>query len=75
MAKARRVKEISFTMPNKVGLLLEVTTAIAGAKVNINAICAYATENSAYFMLTTSSNAKAKKALAPSVSDRGKGCG
>jgi len=65
MAKARKVKEISFTMPNKVGLLLEVTTAIAGAKVNINAICAYAMENSAYFMLTTSSNAKAKKVLAP----------
>jgi hypothetical protein len=65
MAKARKVKEISFTMPNKVGLLLEVTTAIAGAKVNINAICAYAMENSAYFMLTTNSNAKTKKALAP----------
>ena len=65
MAKARKVKEISFTMPNKVGLLSEVTTAIAGAKVNITAICAYAMENSAYFMLTTDSNAKAKKTLAP----------
>ena len=65
MAKARKVKEISFTMPNKVGLLSEVTTAIAGAKVNITAICAYAMDNDAYFMLTTDSNAKAKKALAP----------
>ena len=65
MAKARRVKEISFTMPNKVGLLSEVTAAIAGAKVNISTICAYAMENSATFMLTTDSNAKAKKALAP----------
>ena len=65
MAKARKVKEISFTMSNKVGLLSEVTTAIAGAKVNITAICAYAMENSATFMLTTDSNAKAKKALAP----------
>ncbi|OGP77323.1 MAG: hypothetical protein A2V86_16565 [Deltaproteobacteria bacterium RBG_16_49_23] len=65
MAKARKVKEISFEMSNKVGLLSEVTAAIAGAKVNITAICAYGMENSAYFMLTTNSNAKAKKALAP----------
>lgn len=65
MAKARKVKEISFTIPNKVGLLSEVTTAIAGAKANISAICAYGMENNAYFNLTTDSNAKAKKALAP----------
>jgi hypothetical protein len=65
MAKARRVKELSFSLTNRVGLLSEVTTALAGAKVNINAICAYAMENNAFFMLTTSSNAKAKKALAP----------
>jgi hypothetical protein len=64
MAKARKVKEISFTMPNRVGLLSEVTTAVAKAKVNITAICAYAMENSALFMLTADSNAKAKKALA-----------
>jgi len=65
MAKARKAKEISFTMPNKAGLLSEVSTAIAGAKANITAICAYAMENSAYFMLTADSHAKAKKALAP----------
>jgi hypothetical protein len=64
MTRARKVKEISFTMPNKVGLLSEVTTAVAGAKVNITGICAYAMENIAYFMLTVDSNAKAKKALA-----------
>jgi len=63
MAKARKVREISFTMKNKMGLLSEVTAAIAGAKVNITAICAYGMENTAYFMVTTDSNAKAKKAL------------
>jgi len=63
MTRARKVKEISFTMSNKVGLLSEVAAAITGAKVNIAAICAYAMENSATFMLTTDSNAKAKKAL------------
>jgi hypothetical protein len=65
MAKARKVKEISFTTPNKVGLLSEVTTAITKAKVNINAICAYGMGNTAYFMLTTNSHAKTKKVLAP----------
>ena len=65
MAKARKAKEISFTMPNKVGLLSEVTTAIAGAKINITAICAYGMGNIATFMLTTNSNTKAKRALEP----------
>ncbi len=65
MTRARKVKEISFTVPNKVGLLSEVTTDVAKAKVNITAICAYAMENSAFFMLTADSTAKAKKVLAP----------
>lgn len=65
MAKAKKVKEISFEVPNRIGLLSEVTAAIAGAKVNINSICAYGMEGTAHFMLTTNSNAKAKKALAP----------
>ena len=65
MAKARKAKEISFTMPNKAGLLSEVSRAIAGAGVNITAICVYAMGNTAYFMLTTASNVKAKKALVP----------
>jgi len=67
MAKARKVKEIRLFMLDKIGLLSEVTTTIAKAKVNINTICAYAMENHAFFMLTTSSHAKAKKALALSV--------
>jgi len=65
MAKAKKVKQLSLTMPNKVGLLSEIGTALAGAKVNITAICAYGMENKAYFMLVTESNAKAKKALSP----------
>ena len=64
MAKARKVKEISFSAKNKVGLLLEVAAAIAAAKANITAICAYEMEKEGYFMLTTDGNAKAKKALA-----------
>ncbi len=65
MAKAKMAKQISLIMPNRQGLLSEITTSLANAKVNISAICAYEMENSAYFLLLTSSNAKAKKALAP----------
>jgi hypothetical protein len=65
MAKARKAKEISFIIPNKAGLLSEVSRAISGASVNITAICAYAMGDTAYFMLTTASNVKTKKALEP----------
>jgi len=64
MAKAKKLKQLSFTMPNRAGLLSEVTAAVLGAKVNINTLCAYELENNAYFMLTVDSNAKTKKALA-----------
>jgi hypothetical protein len=65
MAKAKKSKQLSLTMPNKVGLLSEVSAAMAGAKVNINAICAYEMEDEAYFMLITENSAKAKKVLSP----------
>jgi len=64
MANAKRLKQLSFSMANKAGLLSEVATAISNAKVNINSICAYESENIAYFKLTMDSPAKAKKALA-----------
>ena len=64
MAKAVRIKQISFSMPDRAGLLSEVTTVLSGAKVSISAICAYGMDNKAYFMLTTDSNSKARKALA-----------
>jgi hypothetical protein len=63
MAKAKKVKQLSFMMPDRAGLLSEVTTALANAKVNISAICAYGMQNEATFMLTADSMAKAKKAL------------
>ncbi len=64
MAKAKRVKQLSFTMPNRAGLLSEVSAAVSAAKVNINALCAYEMGENAYFMLTTDGNAKARRALA-----------
>ncbi len=64
MAKAKKIKQLSFGMKDKAGLLADVTDTLTGAKVNITSICAYGMEGKAYFMLLTESNAKAKKALA-----------
>lgn len=63
MAKAVKTKLLSFEIKDKPGLLSEVTVRLAKAKVNITAICAYAWDDTAYFDMTTESNAKAKKAL------------
>jgi len=65
MAKAKKSKQLSFTMPNRVGLLSEISSAVADAKINIDAVHAYEVEDKACFMLITDSNAKTKKALSP----------
>jgi hypothetical protein len=65
MAKAKKIKQLFFMVPDKAGQLAEVTTALASAKVNISNICAYGMQGEATFMMTTDSHAKAKKALAP----------
>ncbi|MCX7973676.1 MAG: ACT domain-containing protein [Candidatus Aminicenantes bacterium] len=65
MAKAKKIKNLVFTLPNKVGLLSEVSAALAAAKVNINAIWAYEMEDKAYFVLTVDSPVRATKALVP----------
>jgi len=63
MAKAIKVKQIIATTPNKMGMLAEVTSAIASVGVNILAVCAYAMEGNAKFMMLTSDNGKAINAL------------
>jgi hypothetical protein len=63
MAKAKRAKQISFSMKDRAGLLSDITNAVSGAGVNITAVCAYAMNKRAYFMMTTESNALARKAL------------
>jgi hypothetical protein len=64
MAKASKVKQLFFSLPNNVGLLMEITEALAKAKINVEAICAYAWEElDASFMMVTDNNTKAKKVL------------
>ncbi len=64
MAKAKKVKQLSFMTEDKAGQLSAVTESLLAAKVNITNICAYGMQGEATFMLTADSNAKAKKALA-----------
>jgi hypothetical protein len=63
MAKAMKMKQLSFSLPNKIGLLSELTSFITAAKINIHAICAYGMGEEGYFMIITDDNAKAKKVI------------
>ena len=64
MANAIKLKQLSFTLPDKIGLLAEVTAFITAAKINIEAICAYGMGDEGYFMIITDNNTKAKKVIA-----------
>jgi hypothetical protein len=50
-------------MANKVGLMAEISSAVAEAGVNIEALCAYEWEDEAYFMMITDNPAKAKRVI------------
>ena len=63
MAKAMKMKQLSFSLPNKIGLLSELTSFITAAKINIQAICAYGMGEEGYFMIITDDNAKTKKVI------------
>ncbi|UCD79726.1 MAG: ACT domain-containing protein [Desulfobacterales bacterium] len=63
MTKTMRLKQLSFILPDKIGLLAEVTAFITAAKINIEAICAYGMGDEGYFMMITDNNAKAKKLI------------
>ncbi len=64
MSKAYRLTQLTSTMPDKIGLLAEVTTAIFAAGINLKAISAYGMEGEAEFMMVTDNNDKAKDVLA-----------
>jgi hypothetical protein len=59
MAKTTLCKEVIVTCPNKVGTLAKVTTALAEAKVNVDACCCYTQDGTTCnFHLVTSDTAK-----------------
>lgn len=63
MVNATKAKQLSFTLPSKIGLLAEVSALITAAKINIEAICAYEMNEQGFFMLMTDNSAKTKKIL------------
>ncbi len=64
MAEVKKVKQLSFVLPNKVGQLAAVCEPIARANVSIEALSARESGDSAEFLLVTENNTKAKRALA-----------
>lgn len=56
-------REIVVTVPDKVGVLSRISTVITETRVNIVAICAYATDGLAHLRLITDDNKKAGEAL------------
>ncbi len=60
---AKRVKEIYFSVPNKVGVLAKVTSTLSAARVNIIHAVAWVEGTKGHFDIVTNNNAKAKKAL------------
>jgi hypothetical protein len=63
MAKTTKMKQLSFSLPNRIGLLSELSSFLTAAKINIEAICAYGMGDEGYFMIVTDNNAKAKKVI------------
>ncbi len=63
MPNARLGRELSFSAPDKVGLLNGISTELANAGVNVVTVCAYSMEGNANFMMVTSDNAKATEVL------------
>lgn len=64
MVKARRIKQLTFSLPNRIGLLSELTSFLTAAAINIEAIGAYGLADEGRFMLVTDNNPKAKKVIA-----------
>ena len=71
MAIATRAKQLGFEMPNKVGLVAEISSALSAAKINLISLFGIETGDMAIFMLITSDNAAAKKILKKMGADIG----
>jgi len=64
VTKATKAKQLSFVVENRVGLLADVTAALASRKINVTALVAYELDNQGVFMMLTDNNPAAKKVLA-----------
>jgi hypothetical protein len=64
VTKAVKAKQLSFVVENRVGLLADVTGALASRKINITALVAYELDKQGVFMMLTDNNPAAKRVLA-----------
>ncbi len=64
MSKARLGKELYVEVPIGIGMLAQVTSAVAASGVNIRAICAVEYEEKGHFWMVTDNNLKAGKSIA-----------
>ena len=71
MVTAAKAKQLSFEMPNKVGLMAEISAALSKSKINIISLFGIETGDIAIIMLITSDNAAAKKLLKKMGADAG----
>ena len=60
MGKVTKVKELVLEMPDKMGLLAEVTGALRQEGVSMVSLCAYSMEGKAWFMMITDDNEKVR---------------
>jgi hypothetical protein len=58
-----KMKQLSLSLPNRIGLLSELSSFVTAAKINIEALCAHGMGDEGYFMIVTESNSKAKKVI------------
>ena len=63
MAKAKKIRQLSFSLPNRIGLLSELTSFLTAANINIEAIGAYGVGEEGRFMLVTDNDKKAKRLI------------
>lgn len=63
MDRVKQVNELQVVTPNEPGILGRVLGTLANAGVNLQALCAYSEDKKGTFLLLTSNNKKAEKAL------------
>jgi hypothetical protein len=61
--KVEEATELHVVTPNEPGILGRVLGTLANAGINLKALCVYAYEDQGHFLLITSDNKKAEKAL------------
>jgi len=59
----KKETELHVITPNETGILGRVLGTLANAGINLRALCAYSEEDKGHFLLITSENKKAEKAL------------